>query len=349
MRKYGAYATGITQNVEDMLQSHTARTMLANSELIVMLNQASTDRLELAKLLNISDLQMSYITNVNVGEGLIKIGSSLIPFVNKFPRNTELYRLMTTKPRRRCNIMKKILYIIFVVLLISLILVSSHNIFKQLQEEREQEKVFGEIIEIVEENNNEYKEEQKRNLKQLYEMNNDFIGWLEIEDTTISYPIMQTKNNPNYYLKRDFYKKYSSYGTPYIAEQCNISKSDNIIIYGHHMKNKSMFGALENYKNKEFYNKHQIITFETQEKKKEYEIFSVFKTVAYSNKGFKYYDYTDFENIEDYNDFIKKCKELSMYETNKNPKENNKLLTLSTCEYSNTNGRLVVIAYEINS
>ncbi len=100
VRKYGAYCTGITQNVEDMLQSHTARTMLANSELIVMLNQASTDRLELAKLLNISDLQMGYITNVNAGEGLIKIGSSLIPFVNKFPKNTELYKLMTTKPRR---------------------------------------------------------------------------------------------------------------------------------------------------------------------------------------------------------------------------------------------------------
>ena len=94
----GHIAHGITQNVEDMLQSHTARTMLANSELIIMLNQASTDRLELAKLLNISDLQMSYITNVNAGEGLIKIGSSLIPFVNKFPKNTRLYALMTTKP-----------------------------------------------------------------------------------------------------------------------------------------------------------------------------------------------------------------------------------------------------------
>ena len=98
VRKYGAYCTGVTQNVEDMLQSHTARTMLANSELIIMLNQASTDRIELAKLLNISDLQMSYITNVNAGEGLIKIGSSLIPFANKFPKNTELYKLMTTKP-----------------------------------------------------------------------------------------------------------------------------------------------------------------------------------------------------------------------------------------------------------
>ena len=98
VRKYGAYCTGITQNVDDLLQSHTARTMLANSEFIVMLNQASTDRLELAKLLNISDLQMNYITNVGVGQGLIKVGSSLVPFVNKFPRDLKLYKLMTTKP-----------------------------------------------------------------------------------------------------------------------------------------------------------------------------------------------------------------------------------------------------------
>ena len=98
VRKYGAFATGITQNVDDLLQSHTARTMLANSEFIVMLNQASTDREELARLLNISDLQLSYITNVDAGHGLIRVGSSLVPFANKFPKNTKLYKLMTTKP-----------------------------------------------------------------------------------------------------------------------------------------------------------------------------------------------------------------------------------------------------------
>jgi len=103
VRKYGAFCTGITQNVEDLLQSHTARTMLANSEFIIMLNQASTDRIELAKLLNISDLQMSYITNVGAGEGLIKVGSSLVPFINKFPKHTELYKLMTTKPGEGIN------------------------------------------------------------------------------------------------------------------------------------------------------------------------------------------------------------------------------------------------------
>ena len=103
VRKYGAFCTGITQNVEDLLQSHTARTMLANSEFIIMLNQASTDRVELAKLLNISDLQMSYITNVAAGEGLIKVGSALVPFSNRFPKNTELYKLMTTKPGEGLN------------------------------------------------------------------------------------------------------------------------------------------------------------------------------------------------------------------------------------------------------
>ena len=80
------------------MQSHTARTMLANSEFIVMLNQASTDRRELAELLNISDLQLSYITNADAGNGLMKVGSALVPFNDKFPRNTKLYRLMTTKP-----------------------------------------------------------------------------------------------------------------------------------------------------------------------------------------------------------------------------------------------------------
>ncbi len=97
-RKRNAYPTAITQNVEYLLSSVDASTMLSNSEFIVMLNQATTDRKELAKLLNISDEQMSYITNADAGCGLIRYGSSLVPFINRFPRDTKLYRLMTTKP-----------------------------------------------------------------------------------------------------------------------------------------------------------------------------------------------------------------------------------------------------------
>ena len=90
VRKYGASCTGLTQNIDDLLQSHTARTMLANSEFLVMLNQASTDRAELAKLLNISDNQLSYITNVESGRGLIKCGSAIVPFMDNFPKHTKL-------------------------------------------------------------------------------------------------------------------------------------------------------------------------------------------------------------------------------------------------------------------
>ena len=97
VRKYGAFATGITQNVSDLLESNTARTMLANSEFLVMLNQAGTDRMELAKLLNISENQLSYITNVEAGRGLLKCGSTIVPFMDNYPKDS-LYGLMTTKP-----------------------------------------------------------------------------------------------------------------------------------------------------------------------------------------------------------------------------------------------------------
>ena len=97
-RKRNAYPTAITQNVEYLLDSVQASTMLSNSEFIVMLNQAASDREELAKLLNISQEQMSYITNADPGCGLIKYGGSLVPFVNRFPKDTKLYQLMTTRP-----------------------------------------------------------------------------------------------------------------------------------------------------------------------------------------------------------------------------------------------------------
>lgn len=346
VRKYGAYLIGITQNVEDMLQNNTARAMMANSELIIMLNQASTDRAELAKLLNISDLQLSYITNVGAGEGLLKIGSSLIPFSNKFPKDTELYKLMTTKLRRRCNyIMRKIVYTIITILLIGLVLISSYLIFKEKKQNEKQENTFEDLIEIVEENI-ENQEERKIDINKLYEENKDIVGWLKIDNTTINYPIMQNINDPNYYLHRDFYKNYSSYGTPYMAKQCNLN-SDNIVIYGHHMKNNKMFGELEKYKSKDFYNNHKIITFTTLEKEYSYEIFAVFKTTVYTKNTFRYYENINFENKKMYNAFINICKDKSLYQTGIKIKDKEKLITLSTCEYSNKNSRLVIVARKI--
>lgn len=101
IRKYNGLITGMTQNVDELLRSDTARLMLANSEFLIMLNQSATDREELAKLLNISDTQLGYITNVPAGCGLIRCAGNLVPFTNSFPRDTQLYRLMTTKPEEQ--------------------------------------------------------------------------------------------------------------------------------------------------------------------------------------------------------------------------------------------------------
>lgn len=134
-----------------------------------------------------------------------------------------------------------------------------------------------------------------------------------------------------------------------MSEECNINTSDNLVIYGHHMNHKKVFGALENYKSKEFYENHKVIEFTTLEEMKKYEIFAVFKTVVYSKNTFKYYNSVNFSNEDEFNTFVNKCKELSFYETNIKPKYHDKFITLSTCEYSNKNGRLVVIAREINN
>ena len=98
IRKYNGLVTGLTQNVEELLRSDTARLMLANSEFLILLNQSATDRDELASLLHISDTQLSYITNVSAGCGLIRCAGNIVPFENSFPRHTQLYKLMTTKP-----------------------------------------------------------------------------------------------------------------------------------------------------------------------------------------------------------------------------------------------------------
>ena len=98
IRKYNGLITGLTQNVDELLRSDTARLMLANSEFLILLNQSATDREELAKLLHISDTQLGYITDVPAGCGLIRCGGQLVPFTNAFPTGTDLYKLMTTKP-----------------------------------------------------------------------------------------------------------------------------------------------------------------------------------------------------------------------------------------------------------
>lgn len=247
--------------------------------------------------------------------------------------------------------MRKKFYIFFIIMLVAIFVTSIIYIIMNYTEDKEQNEVFEKLENIVTEEKEEKHEEQQEesiNLEKLYELNNDFIGWLKINGTNISYPVMQTDSNrKDYYLRKNFYKEYSQLGTPYIAEYCNVQTSDNVIIYGHHITNYQVFGELEKYKKKEFYDNHKIINFNTIYENADYEIIAVFKTVAYT--GFKYYQFINSSSEDEFNTFIKRCKELSFYNTGKTAKYGDKLLTLSTCEYSAKNGRLVVVAKKITA
>lgn len=248
--------------------------------------------------------------------------------------------------------MKKNIYISVIGIFLFLMLISGVMICRHYQEKAKQNEIYEELIEIKEEpetENTEIREESGilPEYAELYMQNEDMVGWIKIDDTKINYPVMQSVNEPNYYLKHNFDKTYSDYGCPYVQENCNvITPSDNVVIYGHNMKNGTMFSALTNYKSKSFWEEHKIITFDTITKHNEYEIIAAFTTVVYTDDAdnFKYYQFVQADSEDDFNAYVKKCKELSLYDTGVTAEYGDKLITLSTCEYSHTNGRMVVVA-----
>ncbi len=235
--------------------------------------------------------------------------------------------------------MKKILYFITLMVLSVILVVSAYFIVSNKMESKKQEDVFNDVVSVVETQSNNG-DKKLNGYMELKSQNADFIGWIKIDDTNINYPVMQS-GTPNFYLRKNFNKEYSYYGTPYISELCNTDKSDNLIIYAHNMKNHQMFGDLEKYKSKDFYNSHRYIQFDTLNNKGTYEIISVFKTMA---DDFDYQNYTDFIDKEQFNTFMDKCRSLSLYDIETNSAYGDRLITLSTCEYSQKDGRLVVIA-----
>lgn len=182
----------------------------------------------------------------------------------------------------------------------------------------------------------------------LSAMNPDMVGWLQIEDTRINYPVMQTPDREDYYLYRDFYGASSGHGCLYAEESCDIgAPSDNITVYGHNMKDGSMFGDLMDYQRKAFWQAHPTIFFNTLTEYRSYEIFAVFITTANQGQGFSYHQFVDAQSEDEFYNYVNQCKTLSLYDTGITPAYGDKLLTLSTCEYTRENGRLVVVARQV--
>ena len=178
-----------------------------------------------------------------------------------------------------------------------------------------------------------------------YQKNSDLVGWMTIDGTPINYPVMQTPDRVDYYLHRNFEKKESSHGCLYVRESCDVfAPSDNLTIYGHHMKDGSMFASLDEYRKMEFWEEYPEIQFDTIYNRQTYTIFAVFKTTASVGEGFTYHLFEDAADEAEFNDFVSTCKKLSFYDTGITPEYGDKMITLSTCEYSQDNGRLVVVA-----
>ena len=181
-------------------------------------------------------------------------------------------------------------------------------------------------------------------LKSLKIKNGDTEGWIKIDNTKINYPVMQ---NGDFYLHNNFYKKYSISGTPYLASYCNINSSDNLIIYGHHMSNGSMFAGLDIYKTYNGYKNHKYIKFFTLIDDKtienQYEVVGAYKVQPNIEVANILYGTTKFRNVEEFNKYKNVLKSKSLYDTGANLNYGDKFITLSTCEYSQKNGRLVVV------
>lgn len=185
----------------------------------------------------------------------------------------------------------------------------------------------------------------------LAEQNADFYGWVRIQGTQLDYPVMYTPDRPEYYLRRAFDGSYAISGTPFLEENC-FPGCGNTILYGHNMKDGSMFASVLSYADQAFWEEHPVIQFDTLEEEGSYEVLAAFYAQASTRRTqgtFPYYEYCDLREQERFEEYLSLVEESALYDTGVTAQYGDELLTLSTCSYHVTNGRFVVVARRIES
>ena len=249
---------------------------------------------------------------------------------------------------------------IFTVLIIAILIFSLIMLSMELWKGYKEENKFGKLREQVQveeshiviqvqkpssETNEEVPSLKLRQYGEIAKLNDDFVGWIKIDNTNIDYPVVHTPSNEEYYLHRNFEKEYSSSGTPFISASNTLEdEGEQIMIYGHNMRNNTMFADLLQYKKQAFWRENPYIHFDTLTSEDTYEIFAVFEIdVDIENNHFPFYSYAEFENKEVYDDFLEEVTNLSLYYTGVNPSYGETIVSLITCdEYSGSN-RMVVM------
>ena len=231
----------------------------------------------------------------------------------------------------------KIILNITRVFLVSTVLFCTYKIMEKTSEYREADIVYNHIREEKE------KIENKKTEETLFDKYEDYRGWISIANTNIDYPILQSTDN-SYYLKRDINKDYLASGSIFMHYLNDNFNDKNTVIFGHYMKNDTMFGQLKQYKNKDFFKNNNEILITTKDKILKYRVFSVYVTNANDP-----YIRTDFEDANQYSQFLNTITNKSLYKSDITVNENDRILTLSTCSYEFKNARLAIHAKLVES
>ena len=246
--------------------------------------------------------------------------------------------------------MKDALRTIVTVALIALLIVSLYVMVIEVWEMWENKRAYKRVFRMLEEAEPQKEQEAvgedwSERYRVLAEENGDLFGWIHIDGTDIDYPVMHSPERPGYYLKHSFWGKWSDYGTPYLDERCVPEISNNYIVYGHNMKNGTMFAQLHRFESEEFWNEHRLIQFDTLDEQGTYEIFSVFHfDTEHEEYWFNAHTYLgEMEVCE----FLQESSARQLYETGIEPVYGNQFLTLCTCDRTYRNGRFFVLARKV--
>lgn len=197
------------------------------------------------------------------------------------------------------------------------------------------------------ENHTDEKSDRIEKVKELQKENSDIVAWIEIEGTNINYPVLHTTNN-DFYLNYNYKKEETLAGSLFLDKDFDIKNgSSNYLIYGHRNKQGLMFEDLLKYAKEDFYKEHKKIRFTTDKEDRDYEIMAVFYSRVYykdEQNVFRYYYFVNAKDENEYNNYVKQSKDASIYDTGVTAKYGEQLLTLSTCEYSQEDGRFVIVA-----
>lgn len=253
------------------------------------------------------------------------------------------------KHSKKTNRLTKIIFIFFIIIFVCGIGYLTYYLYDRNKNNKDNEEILNDI-EIDESKITETKTERMLQLEELQKENEEIIGWLEIEGTNINYPVLQASDN-DYYLTHNYKKEKASTGSIFLDKDFDlINGSSNYLIYGHRNKSGLMFEDLIKYAEEDFYKEHTKIRFTTNKDDSIYEILSVFYSRVYyksEQNVFRYYYFVNANNEQEYNEFVNNAKKVSLYDTGVTAKYGDQLLTLSTCEYSQEDGRFAVVCKKI--